>query len=266
MQVNADNPATTTWSDDDFELGPPSSMRPGMYDPEARLDDMDLEGIDAAIMFPPGTGEELALHDRDFAIALCRTLNDARAEFGSYAPDRIKLVAKLPMIDPAGGGRGARTLRHRARLRRHGVPAAHPRQEPRRPEVRRRVGDRRAARRRGQRPRRRPGAGPGAVRHRSPQRHPHRPRVHAPGRRDARGHELHRRRHPASLPALRVGFMEAGHRLAAVLARAARRALGAHARPGARDRPRAVALLPRRQLLRHVRARRDDGSLRAAQR
>jgi uncharacterized protein len=100
MQVNDDNPAATTWSDDDFELGPPSSMRPGMYDPEARVADMDLEGIDAAVLFPPGTGEEFALHDRDFSIALCRTLNDARAEFGSYAPDRIKFVAKLPMIDP----------------------------------------------------------------------------------------------------------------------------------------------------------------------
>jgi uncharacterized protein len=100
MQVNADNPAATTWSDDDFELGPPSSMRPGMYDPAARIDDMDLEGIDTAVLFPPGTGEEFALHDRDFSIALCRTLNDARAEFGSYAPDRIKFVAKLPMIDP----------------------------------------------------------------------------------------------------------------------------------------------------------------------
>ena len=100
MQVNDDNPATTTWSDDDFELGPPSSMRPGMYDPEARIVDMDLEGIDAAVLFPPGTGEEFALHDRDFSIALCRTLNDARAEFGSYAPDRIRFVAKLPMIDP----------------------------------------------------------------------------------------------------------------------------------------------------------------------
>jgi predicted TIM-barrel fold metal-dependent hydrolase len=61
---------------------------------------MDLEGIDAAVLFPPGTGEEFALHDRDFSVALCRTLNDARAEFGSYAPDRIKFVAKLPMIDP----------------------------------------------------------------------------------------------------------------------------------------------------------------------
>jgi uncharacterized protein len=100
MQVNDENPAATVWSDDDFELGPPSSMRPGMYDPVARIDDMDLEGIDVAVLFPPGTGEEFAMHDPDFSIALCRTLNDARAEFGSYAPDRVKFVAKLPMLDP----------------------------------------------------------------------------------------------------------------------------------------------------------------------
>ena len=100
MQINADNPPETVWSDDDFELAPPSSMRPGMYDPVARITDMDLEGIDVAVLFPPGTGEEFALHDREFSIALCRTLNDARAEFGSHAPDRLKFVAKLPMIDP----------------------------------------------------------------------------------------------------------------------------------------------------------------------
>ena len=100
MQVNADNPADTVWSDDEFELAPASSMRPGMYDPVARVADMDLEGIDVAVLFPPGTGEEFAFQDREFSIALCRTLNDARAEFGSHAPDRLKFVAKLPMIDP----------------------------------------------------------------------------------------------------------------------------------------------------------------------
>ena len=75
-------------------------MRPGMYEPHARLEDMDLEGIDVAVLFPPGSGEEWALGDPDFAAALCRTLNDARAEYASHAPDRLKLVAKLPMIDP----------------------------------------------------------------------------------------------------------------------------------------------------------------------
>jgi len=101
MQVNEDNPVAIVWSDDEFELNPPSSMRAGMYDPAARLEDMDLEGIDVAVLYPPGSGEEFALRDGDFSIALCRTLNDARAEFASHAPERFKLVAKLPMIEPA---------------------------------------------------------------------------------------------------------------------------------------------------------------------
>ena len=84
--------------DDEFEM--PGSLRPGMVDPEKRIPDMDLEGIDAAVLFPPGSGEEWAMDDVAFSIALCRTLNDARAEYAAYAPDRLKLVAKLPMIEP----------------------------------------------------------------------------------------------------------------------------------------------------------------------
>jgi predicted TIM-barrel fold metal-dependent hydrolase len=61
---------------------------------------MDLEGIDVTVMFPPGSGEEWALLDPDFSRVLCQTLNDARAEYASHAPERLKLVAKLPMIDP----------------------------------------------------------------------------------------------------------------------------------------------------------------------
>jgi hypothetical protein len=75
-------------------------MRRGMYDPKARLEDMDFEGIDVTVMFPPGSGEEWALLDPKFAAVLCRTLNDARAEYASHCPERLKLVAKLPMIDP----------------------------------------------------------------------------------------------------------------------------------------------------------------------
>jgi predicted TIM-barrel fold metal-dependent hydrolase len=78
-----------------------SLERAGMTDPKARLEDMDLEGIDRTVMFPGGAGEEWAGLDREFAIALCRTLNDARAEFLRYDPYRLMSVAKLPLIDPA---------------------------------------------------------------------------------------------------------------------------------------------------------------------
>src|SRR5919201_1310266 len=87
MQISGRNPRTPVWAEDEFEVTPPTGMRPGMYDAAPRLDDMDLEGIDVAVLFPPGAGEEFAL-------------NDARAEFAAHAPDRLKLVAKLPMIDP----------------------------------------------------------------------------------------------------------------------------------------------------------------------
>jgi len=76
------------------------SKRAGMTDPVARLEDMDLEGIDQVICFPGGAGEEWAALDRDFAVALCRTLNDARAEFMRHDPERLKTIAKLPLIDP----------------------------------------------------------------------------------------------------------------------------------------------------------------------
>jgi hypothetical protein len=49
-----------------------------MTDPAERLKDMDLEGIDVTVNFPGGAGEEWAMLDRDFAIALCRTMNNAK--------------------------------------------------------------------------------------------------------------------------------------------------------------------------------------------
>ena len=74
--------------------------RPGMTDPSERLKDMDLEGIDVTVTFPGGAGEEWALLDPEFSIGLCRTMNDAKAAFCKNAPQRIKAIAKLPMIDP----------------------------------------------------------------------------------------------------------------------------------------------------------------------
>jgi predicted TIM-barrel fold metal-dependent hydrolase len=84
--------------EDDLEFGTPAQA--GMFDAEKRMPDMDLEGIDVAVLFPPGSGEEWAMDDPAFSAALCSTMNDARAEYASYAPDRLKLVAKLPMIEP----------------------------------------------------------------------------------------------------------------------------------------------------------------------
>lgn len=78
----------------------PGEMRAGMYEPTHRIEDMDLEGIDVAVNFVGGNGEEWAMRDRDFAVALCRTLNDARVEYAAHNPARLKCIAKVPLIDP----------------------------------------------------------------------------------------------------------------------------------------------------------------------
>ena len=52
-QIAAANPREASFSDDELDFDP--EMRQGMYDPAARLEDMDLEGIDTTVMFPPGS-------------------------------------------------------------------------------------------------------------------------------------------------------------------------------------------------------------------
>src|SRR5262245_26210252 len=81
-KITGSNPreATRPAGTMDFDV----ELRPGMYDAARRLEDMDLEGIDVAVLFPPGSGEEWALGDVPFAAALCRTLNDARAEYAAH--------------------------------------------------------------------------------------------------------------------------------------------------------------------------------------
>jgi hypothetical protein len=74
--------------------------RAGMTDPRSRLEDMDAEGIDQTVMFAGGSGEEWAGLDPALAAAVCRAMNDARAEFCAHAPTRLKSVAKLPLLDP----------------------------------------------------------------------------------------------------------------------------------------------------------------------
>ena len=75
-------------------------IRPGMNDPKLRLEDMDLEGIDMTITFPGGAGEEWAMLDPEFALALCQAVNNSKAAFSKECGGRVFAVAKLPMIDP----------------------------------------------------------------------------------------------------------------------------------------------------------------------
>ncbi|HLN17659.1 MAG TPA: amidohydrolase family protein [Acidimicrobiales bacterium] len=74
--------------------------RPGAYEPEARLKDMDVEGIDVAVLYPttPGLGfvPDAERHGR-----MCRAYNDWLHEFCSAEPSRLVGVGLVPLQDPA---------------------------------------------------------------------------------------------------------------------------------------------------------------------
>ena len=76
------------------------SRREGMYNPEERLKDMDVEGIDVAVLF--GTQVALSaagLEDDGFAVAMCRAYNNWLRDFCAAAPDRLRGVAIVPLQD-----------------------------------------------------------------------------------------------------------------------------------------------------------------------
>jgi uncharacterized protein len=85
--------------------GAPHSRYPtkttGMEDPVQRIKDMDLEGIDTAVLF--GTSVFLSLpffEDRELACDMARVYNNWVAEYCRTAPDRLKGIALLPLQDP----------------------------------------------------------------------------------------------------------------------------------------------------------------------
>jgi len=92
--VNSAGLSPTSW-----ELLPKDgydSMRPGGWDPAARIADMDIDMVDVHVLFP-SYGFLICDHeDPELHVALVRAYNDWAAEFCSYAPDRLYFQALIP--------------------------------------------------------------------------------------------------------------------------------------------------------------------------
>jgi predicted TIM-barrel fold metal-dependent hydrolase len=71
--------------------------RPGGFDPHARIPDMDLDGIDAAFLYPSVGLFAGAVQDPGLAGAMCRAYNRWLADYCRPYPDRLFGVAMLPM-------------------------------------------------------------------------------------------------------------------------------------------------------------------------
>lgn len=73
-------------------------LRRGGWDPAVRLDEMDLDSVDAEVLFPTPRlcWSIVANQDVEFHLAMVRAYNDWLSEYCSYAPDRLRGQAMLP--------------------------------------------------------------------------------------------------------------------------------------------------------------------------
>ncbi len=78
----------------------------GGHDPDARIADMDRDGIDAAVLYPSsalffGPQDPIkALHDVEFVLACQRAYNDWVAEYCAAYPKRLFAMATVPLQNP----------------------------------------------------------------------------------------------------------------------------------------------------------------------
>ena len=84
---------------------PLSEAHPGGSDPVARLADMDLEGIDQAVLYPSIGLNFWAVTDPTTATLLATAYNDWLSDYCAADPARLFGAAMLPLQDPAAASR-----------------------------------------------------------------------------------------------------------------------------------------------------------------
>jgi len=77
-------------------------IRPGGGDPKARLDDMDADGIAAALLFPTTGLFFSGIDDAEIAAVLCRAYNNWLADYCSADNSRLLPIGLLPQADVRG--------------------------------------------------------------------------------------------------------------------------------------------------------------------
>ncbi len=93
-------------------------LRPGSFEPHARIKDMDEDGIDVSILYPSLGLAYGALRDPELAAAACRAYNNWMADFCRPYPDRLYNIAPVPLVDVEAAIREM----HRV-VKEHGVKA-----------------------------------------------------------------------------------------------------------------------------------------------
>ena len=75
----------------------------GAYDPEAHIQDMHLDGVDAGVIYPSLGLRVFRVPDSGLLSAIMRTYNDWLSEFCGAYPDRLKGIAMVNVDDVQEG-------------------------------------------------------------------------------------------------------------------------------------------------------------------
>src|SRR6266581_796963 len=86
-----------------LKTGTYADARPGGWDPAQRLPDMELDGVEADVLYTTLGFRLFWLKDAGLQRACFRVYNDWLAEYCSYAPKRLKGLALISLYDPKEG-------------------------------------------------------------------------------------------------------------------------------------------------------------------
>ncbi len=86
-----------------LNTGTYADARPGGWDPAQRLPDMELDGVEADVLYTTLGFRLFWLKDAGLQRACFRVYNDWLAEYCSYAPKRLKGLALISLYDPKEG-------------------------------------------------------------------------------------------------------------------------------------------------------------------
>ena len=94
--------AGKTFDEKSLESGLDSAPAGG-WDPAERLKDMELDGVESAVLYTTFGFALYRIEDSTFQEACFRAYNEWLAEFCSYAPTRFAGLALIPLYDPEVG-------------------------------------------------------------------------------------------------------------------------------------------------------------------
>ena len=124
VYINKRHVAAVGFDRDDMTMSPITydEMRPGCYDPKARLDDMDMNWVEASLCFPTFPrfcGQTfLEAKDRELAEACVHAYNDWMVEeWCGDSGGRLIPLTLIPLWDARARGRGGAPQRGARRAR-----------------------------------------------------------------------------------------------------------------------------------------------------